>query len=335
MYRIRLVLSAFFLAITLNVSAQNDAVELHGATQSTSYTVRYFDSGNRNFSAEIDSILLKINNIFSVYDSLSVLSKFNKNQSFSYDSLFLHCIKRSLYISQLTNGAFDITVAPLVTAWGFGPQRKSMIDKHIIDSIKHFVDFRLIAVTDSMVIKKDSRITITCNAIAQGFSVDLVSTFLLQHQITNFFVEIGGEVYTHGTKPDGSAWIIGVEKPIDNQTANLNELTEMVQLSNRAISTSGNYRNFYLENGIKYSHTINPQLGYPSKNNILSATIIADNCADADAFATACMVMGVKASIKFLKKHPELEALLIYSDERGYFNHYLTKGFEALTIKKQ
>ena len=228
-----------------------------------------------------------------------------------------------------TDGAFDPTVYPLVNAWGFGPGKKQKIEKTKIDSILKFVGFNLITLKGKTVIKKDPRVALDFNAFAQGYSVDVVSEFLNSKGISAYIVEIGGEVYAKGKKPSGDNWTIGIEKPIDNK-ASENPLKAIVKLENLAIATSGNYRRFVIEDGIKYAHHIDPKTGYPTKNNLLSASIFAKECISSDANATGVLVMGFEKAKVFLQKHPELQAYLIYSDDKGNYQVFESPRLKSI-----
>ena len=176
-------------------------------------------------------------------------------------------------------------------------------------------------------IKADPNISLDVNAIAQGYSVDVVCRYFDKLGFDNYLVEIGGEVRGKGTK-EGALWKIGIDKPVDNNMLPGEDLEAVIRISDRALATSGNYRKFYIENGIKYSHEIDPKTGYPAKNTLLSATILAGDCAMADGIATACMVMGTEKTIDFINKHPEFSAYLVYSDEKGNFKTWTSDNLK-------
>ena len=308
-------------------------LSLSGYKQNTTYSVKYFDDKLRDFSFEVDSILDDFDKKLSIYDSSSMVSQINRNIDIEIDKTFLECFCKAMDVSKVTDGAFDITVAPIISVWGFGKEKRKTVSQIEIDSILQFVGYKKVWINNNKIVKQDPRITLNFNAIAQGYSVDIISFFLQSKKIENYVVEIGGEVFAKGTKPDGSPWYVGVEKPADNTSDSLNDLKLIIKLMNMAVSTSGNYRNFYIDNGVKYSHTINPKTGYPVKNTLLSATIVAIDCASADAYATACMVKGLDNSKLFLEMHPELEAYLLYSNADGKIDAYMTKSFEKLITK--
>ena len=251
----------------------------------------------------------------SNYKDSSIISRINRNEDVVPDSFFIEAFRRSVEISALTDGAFDITVGPLVKAWGFGPDAHKTFTEAKRDSLLKLVGMDKVSMVNGRLVKSIPNVILDFNAIAQGYSVDVVSHFFDGLGIKNYLVEIGGEVRAKGKKA-GNFWRIGIDKPEDNNMTPGQTLQAIIKLSDKSISTSGNYRKFYIEDGIKYSHEINPKTGYPAKNTLLSASVIADDCAMADGLATAFMVMGKDKTIEFLRIHPEFEAFLVYSDER-------------------
>ena len=313
-----------FIAVSLfsfsaNSFSQQEPVRISGNAQGTTYHVTYYDEKNRDFFNEIETLLKNFDKSVSLWDSTSIISRVNNNEkNVVLDEYFKVCYNKCLEVSKATDGAFDCTVGPLVKGWGFSFKKKAKMDSAMVDSLRKFVGYQMVEMKDGKIIKKDNRIKLDFNALAQGYSVDLVSQLLDSKKIDNYIVEIGGEVYAKGKKPNGLPWKAGIEKPIDNVEGS-NPLKAIVKLENRALNTSGNYRKFYIENGIRYSHEINPKTGYPAHNSLLSATLFVADCMTADAYATAFMVMGLERSITFLSKHHELLAYLIYSDENGKF----------------
>ncbi|MFZ4741629.1 MAG: FAD:protein FMN transferase [Bacteroidales bacterium] len=321
----------FFILLTsisFSIYSQNESVKISGIAQGTTYHITYYDKKNRNFKPEIDKLLNAFDKSVSLYDTTSIISRVNNNdKKVVLDKFFKQCFDKSMEVSKATEGAFDATVGPLVSGWGFSFKKKARMDSSMVDSLLKFIGYQFVSIKDGKVIKKDERIKIDFNALAQGYSVDLVSELLNNKKISNYIVEIGGEVYAKGHKPNGDHWKVGIEKPIDN-TEGDNPLKAIVKIENKALNTSGSYRKFYIENGIRYSHEINPKTGYPAHNNVLSATVLADDCMTADAYATAFMVMGLEKSIAFLAAHKELSAYLIYSEESGVY-----KIFESESLK--
>lgn len=326
---------AFLVCFAASLYAQQDPARLEGYAQGTTYHITYYDTQNRDLQAEIDSILIEFDKSVSTYLPSSIISRINANEkNVKTNKYFDVCFNKAKEVWENTNGAFDPTVYPLVNAWGFGPGKKQKIEKPVIDSIMKFVGFHLIQLKGNKVLKKDSRVALDFNAFAQGYSVDVISQFIASKGITVYLVEIGGEIYAKGKKPDGTNWTVGVEEPLDNKETQ-NPYKAFVKLDGMAIATSGNYRRFIIEDGIKYAHHIDPKTGYPTKNNLLSASIFSKECISADANATGVLVMGLEQAIKFLSQHPELQAYLIYSDEKGNYQIYQTPGLKDIITEVQ
>jgi thiamine biosynthesis lipoprotein len=298
-------------------------IKISGEAQGTTYHITYFDSKNRNLQPEIDKILYNFDLSVSTYKPNSIISKINKNEKVKVNTYFTTCFKKAKEVWKETDGAFDPTVYPLSNAYGFGPGKKMKIEQSKIDSILQFVGFEKIELQGKKIIKKDPRVALDFNAFAQGYSVDVVSNFLKSKNIKSFLIEIGGEVYANGTKPDGNEWTVGIEKPIENKETT-NPLEALVKLKNLAVSTSGNYRRFTVIDGVKYAHHIDPKTGFPTQNNLLSASVFYKDCITTDATATGILVLGLEKAKIFLKQHPEINAYLIYSDENGDYKIYQT-----------
>jgi thiamine biosynthesis lipoprotein len=260
----------------------------------------------------------------STYQDSSVISKINRNEEVVPDSFFIEVFTKSVLISEMTAGAFDITVGPLVRAWGFGPDAQKSFTEEKCDSLMKHVGMGKVSLINGRLIKSDPGIYLDVNAIAQGYSVDVICRYFDNLGILNYLVEVGGEVRAKGKKA-GALWRIGIDKPEDYNMSPGKTLQAIIKISDKAISTSGNYRAFYVEDGIKYSHTIDPRTGYPAKNKLLSATIIADDCTMADGIATACMVMGKDDAIEFINKNPQLGVYLVFSDDNGNFRTWVSK----------
>jgi thiamine biosynthesis lipoprotein len=277
--------------------------------------------------SEAEKILHDFDMSLSLYVDSSVLSRVNRNEDVIIDAFFTEAFKKSVEITKLTDGAFDITVGPLVRAWGFGPDSQKNFTESKRDSLLKLVGMDKVKIEKGRVIKADPGINLDFNAIAQGYSVDIICGFFDSKGIRSYLVEIGGEVRVKGDK-QGVMWRIGIDRPADDNNIPGNDLQAVISLKDRSLATSGNYRKFYVENGIKYSHTIDPRTGYPAKNQLLSATIIADECATADGIATACMVIGKDKTIEFLGFHPEFDAFLVYSDDTGNYKTWTTENLK-------
>ena len=325
-------LSLFFCLLSIVARAQEEPVYIEGKAQGTTYHITYFDAENRNFSAEITQLLKDFDKSVSTYDTSSIISKINRNvPNVVVDETFITCFKKAKEIHKNTNGAFDPTVYPLVNAWGFGPEKYDLVSKDLIDSLRQFVGFNKIKLKGNKIVKKDPRVRLDFNAFAQGYSVDLVAKLLKKHGIKNFIVEIGGEVYAEGTQPNDYAWTVGIEEPLENKIST-NPFLVLIEINQLAVATSGNYRRFTEVNGVKVVHHIDPTTGYPTSNNLLSASIFANECITSDATATGILVMGLEKAKIYLEKHKELEAILIYSDENGEFQVYETNGAKRLIL---
>lgn len=294
-----------------NVAYQHDS----GLVFGTSYNMTY--QSNDNLKPEIEKVLAEVDASLSPFNEKSVITHVNKNETVTLDDHFITVFRLSSEIYKDTEGAFDITVAPLVNAWGFGFKNGITPDCHAIDSLMQFVGFDKVKLQDGKIIKTDDRLMLDCSAIAKGYGVDAVARLLKSKGIDNYMVEIGGEIVASGENPKGAPWRIGVSKPDDDSVSVSNEIQGIINISNRAMATSGNYRNFYYKGGKKYAHTIDPKTGCPVQHSILSATVVSDECAKADAYATAFMVMGLDKAKAVLARHKEMMAYFIYSDDKG------------------
>ena len=281
----------------------------------TTYHIAY--QCDSDLSAGIKAGLEKVDVSLSPFNPQSIITAVNQNQDVKLNDMFLAVFQKAMSISEDTEGAFDITVAPLVNAWGFGFKNGKRPDRHQVDSLLQMVGYKKVKLRDGKVVKDDPRIMLDCSAIAKGFGTQVAADFLRHRGVKNFMVEIGGEIVTSGVNDNRLPWRIGVTKPVDDSLSVSQEMQTVLNVTDKAMATSGNYRNFYYEGGRKFAHTIDPKTGYPVQHSILSATVLADDCATADAYATSFMVMGLERAKKVLERHPELMAYFIYSDERG------------------
>lgn len=281
----------------------------------TVYNVTYQSSDD--LQQEIEAEMKKVDMSLSPFNRQSIITRVNDNKPVKLNKMFTDVFTLAQRISEETDGAFDITVAPLVNEWGFGFKKGVEPTKGVIDSLRQIVGYTKVSLKDGRIVKADPRIMLDCSAIAKGYGVDCVARLLRKKGIENFMVEIGGEVVASGVNRERVPWRIGVTKPVDDSTQQNNELQAVLNITDRAMATSGNYRNFYYKGGRKYAHTIDPKTGYPVQHNILSATVMADNCATADAYATSFMVMGLDGAKRVLESHPRLMAYLVYSGADG------------------
>ncbi|TAJ09398.1 FAD:protein FMN transferase [Marinilabiliaceae bacterium JC017] len=266
----------------------------------------------------------------STYNKESVISKVNKNVPVEADAYFLKLFNTAQKISAQTNGAFDMTVAALVNAWGFGFTNKDSISDQLIDSLRQYIGMDKVWLEGKQVRKANEAVMLDASAIAKGYAVDVIADFLETKEIDNYMVEIGGEIRMKGKNHKGVAWRVGIDKPIDDPKVLKRDLQAIISIDNGALATSGNYRNFYYENGRKYAHTIDPATGYPVQHELLSASVIAKDCMTADAYATAFMVMGLEKSKALVESTPGLEAYFIASTGEEEYEIVYTKGFEKL-----
>jgi thiamine biosynthesis lipoprotein len=309
-------------------------ISLEGPTEGTSYHITYESRDSINYQEEIDSLLRQFDLSLSTYEPASIISMINRNEpDVELNDYFIRCFKASEQVFRESGGAFDITVAPVVNAWGFGFTEKANPDSAMIDSLLQYIGMDHIRIENNRIVKDFPGIMLDVNAIAQGYAVDIVSEFLESKSILNWLVEIGGEVRAKGKNPRGVYWRVGIDKPIEGIQISGLQMEAVISLRNRSLATSGNYRRFYIKDGVKYSHTIDPSTGYPVRHNLLSATVVADECIIADAYATAFMVLGVEKTKKMLKNRKDLEAYLIFTDDSGKYTTYSTPGMRRYVSK--
>jgi len=305
-----------------------------GFTQGTTYHITFETRSARDLKPLIDSILQDFDYSLSAYIPNSIITKINQNEpGIEADDHFIAVFNKAREVNKETGGAFDITVAPIVNAWGFGYTEKADVDSTVIDSLLQYVGMNKVKLSGRRVIKDSPGILFDVNAIAQGYSVDVVSEYLESIGIRNYLVEIGGEVRAKGKNPKHEYWKVGIDKPVENNMIPGAMIQTVLGLSGRSLATSGNYRKFYEKDGIKYTHSINPLTGYPVVSNLLSATVVTRDCITADAYATAFMVMGLERSISFLSEHKQLDAYLIFSDDKGNFRTYTTEGLKKSVME--
>jgi FAD:protein FMN transferase len=335
--RLLSVLLLLFLIISSCKEKKAVISTFSGFTQGTTYSIVYDNSKNINpddLKLKVEKTLHNFDMSLSLYKDSSIISRLNRNEEVAPDSFFTEVFKKSVNISKITDGAFDITVGPLVNAWGFGPDAHKNFSESKRDSLLKFVGIDKVSLINGRLIKSNPGVKLDVNAIAQGFSVDVICLLFDKLGIKNYLIEIGGEVRGKGTKA-GELWRIGIDKPVDNNMSPGETLQAIIKISDKAIATSGNYRKFYIEDGVKYSHHVDPKTGYTVKNTLLSVSIIADECAMADGVATGCLVMGKEKTIEFLGKHPEFEGYLIFSDDNGNFKTWISEKLKKNISEKE
>lgn len=307
--------------------------KMNGSAQGTYYAITYCSDSNENLQPAIDSLFKQFDQSVSAYVPTSILSRLNNNDTTVVaDAIYESIFNKSMEVSAKSDGAFDITVGPLVNAWGFGFSKKANVDQALVDSLLPLVGYRNVHLSKGKLIKADLRIRIDFDAIAQGYTSDWLAKYLEGKGIQNYLIDVGGEVLGHGSKPDGQKWSVAIEMPAKNMNDE-RKIQTILSLEDRAISTSGSYRKYYEENGIRYSHTIDPSNGYPVRHNLLSVSVVASDCMTADAYATAFMVMGLEKSRDFLSKEENIEAYFISDDQQGGFSVFYTAGFDKMLKK--
>ena len=308
-----------------------EAVKYHhteGKIYGTFYQVSYVSS--KDLQQEIRQEMEKVNLSLSMFNPQSVMAKLNRNESREVDSLFLKMFYMAKEVYQQTEGGYDITVAPLVHAWGFGTEERSFPDSTKIDSLLLLVGMDKLEIVDNELIKKHSEMKLDASSIAKGLGVDLVAEYFDRQGVEHYMIEIGGEVRVKGKSAKNRSWRIGIDRPEEEMGNGATRNLEMVLgLTSGALATSGNYRNFYVHKGKKYAHTINPKSGYPVQTEILSASVYASSCMKADAYATGFMVVGLEKAKEIISNQSDLEGCLIY-EVNGKLEVWMSEGFKQL-----
>ena len=305
---------------------QPKKVVLQGLAQGSYYAVTYFDEQNRNFQREIDSIFHAVDMSVNLWVDSSVISKVNRNEEVVLDGIFVDNFNIAQEAALLSDGYFDPTISPIVAAWGFSYKNGDSITPQLIDSLKQLVDYRKVRIENGKVIKTNPDIRLDFNAIAQGYTSDLIATFLDSKGIKNYLVDTGGEIMARGNKPDGKPWIVGIEKPAKNWDSE-QVIQTRITLRDKGLVTSGSTRKYVERNGKRYSHCIDPKTGYPVEHNVLSATVMAESSVWADALASICMVMGMEKSLPLIESMDGVEAYYIFVNEKGELETFATEGF--------
>lgn len=299
-----------------------------GVTQGSYYSVIYYDE--RDFSDEIDSILKDVENSVSLWQENSIIRKVNENKDVIVDKIFIDNFNWAVKAAEFSDGLFDATIAPLVSAWGFHYKKEIALTDKMIDSILELVDYRKIRIEEGRVIKDNENMSLDFNAVAQGYTADIIGEYLYSQGINNYLVDIGGEITAKGVKPNGETWKIGIEKPAPDKNAE-RVIQMKIELKDKAVVTSGSYRKYIEKDNVRYSHSIDPRTGQPVEHNLLSATIIADNAAWADCLASICMIAGMEKASELLKNE-DVEALFIYLDDENQLQTFQTEGFEKMIV---
>ena len=321
------------LVILASCGKQSKKMVLQGLAQGSYYAVTYYDEQGRNFQHEIDSIFHAVDMSVNLWVDSSVISKVNRNEEVVLDQIFIDNFNIAQEAAKLSDGYFDPTVSPIVAAWGFSYKVGDSITPQLIDSLKQWVDYRKVRIENGKVIKESPNMTLDFNAIAQGYTSDLIAAFLESRGIKSYLVDTGGEIMAKGEKTNGKPWIVGIEKPAENKESEQVVQTR-IALRDKGLVTSGSTRKYVERNGKRYSHSINPKTGYPVEHNVLSVTVLAENSVWADALASICMVMGLEQSLPLIESLDGVEAYYIYSNEQNELETFATEGFKTLIINK-
>ena len=300
-----------------------------GITWNTEYNIKYCH--HTNLSDSIISVLRKVELSVSPFNKKSRITAINENRSDTLDGYLSRLYDKSVEINRESGGAFDPTVSPLVNLWGFGYEKTGKANRQAVDSILMFVGIDKTRKEGIRIVKSDGRTTFNFSAIAKGMGCDEVGKMLERNGVTDYIVEIGGEITAKGHNPKGQKWRISIDKPINANDTVIHHSAGIVEITNCGIATSGNYRNYHTDSaGNKVAHTINPRTGMPEQSDVLSATVIAPDCMTADAYATTFMVLGLEKSKKLLDKHPEISAMLITSDNGNSFKIWESGNFPKM-----
>ena len=317
------------LAVLASCGKQPEKVVLQGLAQGSYYAVTYYDEQNRNFQREIDSIFHAVDMSVNLWVDSSIISKINRNEEVTLDSIFIDNFNIAQKAALLSDGYFDPTISPIVAAWGFSYKSGDSLTPQLIDSLRQLVDYRNIRIENGKVVKENPAMTLDFNAIAQGYTSDLIARFLESRGVKIFLVDTGGEIMARGEKPDGKPWIVGIEKPAENMDSERIVQTR-IALRDKGLVTSGSTRKYVERNGKRYSHCINPKTGYPVEHQLLSVTVMAENSVWADALASICMVMGKERSLPLIQGMDGVEAYYIFVNDKNEQETFATEGFRVL-----
>ena len=323
-FAVALICLAVYMLFFVDRAPKKEYFMDSGYVFGTTYHITY--EADSSLTNAIRASFQRFDASLSMFNPKSVIAAVNRNDSVTLDSLFLNVFHKATEVSAATNGAFDMTVAPLVNLWGFGFKEKAQVTAARVDSLLPLVGYQKMTIQNNRVVKQNPQMMIDASAIAKGYACDVVAQELARHGAKNYIVEIGGEVVAEGHNAKGNPWRVGINKPVEDSTSTVSEIEQVVELTRGGMATSGNYRNFYVENGKKYSHTIDPKSGYPVQHSLLSATILADDCMTADAYATACMVIGLEQSLELCRVRNDIEGYFIY-DDHGALKTVWSDGF--------
>ena len=320
------------LAILASCGQQPKKMVLQGLAQGSYYAITYYDEQGRNFQRDIDSIFHAIDMSVNLWVDSSVISKVNRNEEVVLDQIFIDNFNIAQQAAQLSDGYFDPTISPIVAAWGFSYKHGDSITPQLIDSLKLLVDYRKVRIEEGKVVKENPAMTLDFNAVAQGYTSDMIAAFLDSRGIKNYLVDTGGEIMAKGGKPNGQPWIVGIEKPAESMDS---EQVVQIRLAlrDKGLVTSGSTRKYVERDGKRYSHCIDPHTGYPVEHQVLSVTVLAETSVWADALASICMVMGMEQSLPLIECMDGVEAYYIFVNEKGELETFATEGFRKLIVE--
>lgn len=312
-------------------------IRLQGETQGSYYSIIYYDSLQRNFQPQIDSLLHDFDLTANLWVDSSIIRRINRNEDTLISEMFRDILLKSLEINRYTHGAFNCKIGTLVNLYGFGFENRQDVSNHEIDSILAFIrqDSTIITPTDRQgvyALRKLPQIEYDFNAIAQGYTSDLIAQMFDRLGLESYLVDIGGEVIAKGTKPNGDNWTVGIERPAETKYST-QQIETAILLNNQSVVTSGNYRKYYEKDGVRYSHTIDPATGHPVSHSLLSVSVVSKESWYADAMATAFMVMGLEKSLQFIEQHPDdpdIQAVYFIYDEHGEYKTFATPKFQEI-----
>lgn len=329
-YSIFFVLTIGLLILTTHKTKTLQYFTNQGNIFGTYYNIKY--QASEDLHHIIQEHLQLVDRSLSMFNPHSTISKINRNEAVELDSLFIEVYATSQQVSELSQGAFDITVAPLVNAWGFGTfEKKHEMDTHQIDSLRNLVGYQKLHFDGRHITKDNPHMLLDASAIAKGYACDLIASMLQQYGSENYLVDIGGEVVARGHNKQGDKWRIGISSPEDDPTAQQQSIQYIIATDTICIATSGNYRRYYYDGNTKRSHTIDPRTGYPVEHSLLSATVIAKGCMQADALATACMVLGTQQALDMIESTQDAACYLIASE--GDSTVVLTSSLWSMYVK--
>lgn len=329
-YFVALAMAMF--TVGCNGKSEKIVSTFDGVGLGTTYHIVVKADSSVNLRAEIDSVFAASNASMSVFDENSLLSKINNNQIDTLDKYILQCLTTAAMVSDQCDGAYDVTIKPLTSAYGF--TGGDTVKNPNIDSLMQFVGYKKIHIDGNKITKESPNMQIDLNSVAKGLIVDMMAQMIESKGIEDYLVEIGGEIFCKGKNSKNANWVVGIDTPADGNFSPGESLQVALKFSGRGMATSGNYRRFYTDaDGRKIVHTVDARTGLPAIHSLLSATVLAESCALADSYGTMLMVLGVDAAKEFLTAHPEVDAYLIYSDETGAYKTFATKGI-TLAAKK-